>query len=54
MEMNTEPKSKTNRILIERSRQRQEEALDGALKNTFPASDPISIEQPAPPAADHD
>ncbi len=30
-------------------RQRQEEALDEALKNTFPASDPISIEQPAPP-----
>jgi hypothetical protein len=30
-------------------RQRQEEALDEALMNTFPASDPISIEQPAPP-----
>jgi hypothetical protein len=30
------------------ARQRQEEALDEALKNTFPASDPISIEQPAP------
>jgi hypothetical protein len=30
-------------------RQRQEEALDEALKNTFPASDPVSIEQPAPP-----
>jgi len=35
-------------------RQRQEEALDDALKNTFPASDPISIEQPIPPAADRD
>ena len=33
-------------------RQHQEEALDDALKNTFPASDPVSIEQPAPPAAD--
>lgn len=33
-------------------RQRQEEALDDALKNTFPASDPVSIEQPAPPEAD--
>jgi hypothetical protein len=32
-----------------RSRRHQEEALDDALKNTFPASDPISIEQPAPP-----
>ena len=29
-------------------RERQEAALDDALKNTFPASDPISIEQPAP------
>jgi hypothetical protein len=35
-----------------RARRHQEEALDDALKNTFPASDPISIEQPAPPAAD--
>jgi hypothetical protein len=32
----------------------QEEALDDALKNTFPASDPVSIIQPAPPAADLD
>jgi hypothetical protein len=31
------------------ARQRQEEALDEALRNTFPASDPVSIEQPAPP-----
>jgi hypothetical protein len=31
----------------ERSRRHQEEALDDALKNTFPASDPISLEQPA-------
>jgi hypothetical protein len=31
------------------ARQRQEEALDDALKNTFPASDPVSIEQPVPP-----
>jgi hypothetical protein len=28
------------------TRERQEEALDDALKNTFPASDPVSIEQP--------
>jgi hypothetical protein len=28
----------------------REEALDDALKNTFPASDPVSIEQPAPRA----
>ena len=29
-----------------RERERQEEALDEALKNTFPASDPVSAEQP--------
>jgi hypothetical protein len=29
-------------------RRRQEEALDEALRDTFPASDPVSIEQPAP------
>ena len=27
-------------------RRRQEEALDEALKNTFAASDPVSVEQP--------
>jgi hypothetical protein len=32
----------------------QEKALDNALENTFPASDPVSIVQPAPPAADFD
>jgi hypothetical protein len=37
-----------------RKRRRQEEALDEALKNTFPASDPVSVEQPVPPAADRD
>jgi hypothetical protein len=35
-------------------RRRQEEALDDALKNTFPASDPVSALQPGrddePPA----
>jgi hypothetical protein len=31
---------------LERERLRQEEALDEALKNTFPASDPVSVEQP--------
>jgi hypothetical protein len=37
-----------------RERRDQENALDEALKDTFPASDPVSIEQPAPPAADRD
>ena len=31
---------------VERERLRQEEALDEALKNTFPAYDPVSVEQP--------
>jgi hypothetical protein len=31
---------------LERERIRQEEALDEALKNTFPASDPVSVEKP--------
>jgi hypothetical protein len=29
-------------------RRRQEEALDQALMDTFPASDPVAVEQPAP------
>jgi hypothetical protein len=33
-----------NRIRCER--RRDEKALDEALKNTFPASDPVSVEQP--------
>ena len=37
-----------------RTRRQQEDALDDALKNTFPASDPVSIEQATPPAADYD
>ena len=37
-----------------RERTHQENALDEALKDTFPASDPVSIEQPTPPAADRD
>jgi hypothetical protein len=31
---------------VERERMGQEDALDEALKNTFPASDPVSAEQP--------
>jgi hypothetical protein len=33
-------------------RRRLDEALDEALANTFPASDPVSAEQPVPPAPD--
>jgi len=36
------------------ARERQEEALDDALKNTFPASDPVSIAQPTPLDTDDD
>jgi hypothetical protein len=43
---------KSDRDRATRARKHQEEALDDALKNTFPASDPVSIEQPTPPAAD--
>jgi hypothetical protein len=45
--MTTDPKRKTPQDNSGRDRRRrQEEALDEALKNTFPASDPISAEQP--------
>jgi hypothetical protein len=44
--MLTEPKKPTDRD----KRGRDERALDEALKNTFPASDPVSIEQPTLPA----
>ena len=37
-----------------RERGHQEEVLYDTLKNTFPASDPVSVVQPAPPAADRD
>jgi hypothetical protein len=50
--MNADPKPKPHKRehdRSKRSRRHQEEALDDALKNTFPASDPFSIEQPAPP-----
>jgi len=47
--MATEPKRKPqqdDRDRNERERVNREEALDEALKNTFPASDPVSAEQP--------
>ena len=48
------PRDRSSGRAARARRQHQEEALDDALKNTFPASDPVSIEQPAPPAADYD
>jgi len=44
--MIAEPKQHKDRD----KRERNERALDEALKNTFPASDPVSIEQPMSPA----
>ena len=53
IEMIAEPKRETHQDDRDK-RKRQEKALDEALKNTFPASDPVSVEQPTPPAADRD
>ena len=55
--MLAEPKRKRHQndsARDERERRHQENALDEALKDTFPASDPVSFEQPTPPAADRD
>jgi hypothetical protein len=44
--MNADPKHKRDYDYVERAkraRRHQEEVLDDALKNTFPASDPVSI-----------
>ena len=50
IEMKRNPKRKPGKDDGEKlARGHQEEALDDALRNTFPASDPVSIEQPAPP-----
>jgi hypothetical protein len=34
------------KISDEAERKRRENALDEAIENTFPASDPVSVEQP--------
>jgi len=41
-------KSKQNRNAIER--QRLEAALEEGLEETFPASDPVAVTEPRPPA----
>jgi hypothetical protein len=43
-----------NRARATRERTHQEDALDDALKDTFPASDPVSAEQPVTPTGDRD
>jgi len=48
-DMMANPKRKPRQGDVDREtgeRRRQEEAPDEALKNTFPAFDPISVEQP--------
>ena len=55
IEMIAEPKRKPHQNDNDRDKREcrhQEKSLDEALKNTFPASDPVSVEQPVPPAAD--
>jgi hypothetical protein len=53
--MIADPKRKSHQDHVDcDQRRRQEMELDEALKNTFPASDPVSVEQPKPPAADGD
>jgi hypothetical protein len=53
IEMIAEPKHEIRRddtVRGKRERKRHEKALDEALRNTFPASDPVSVEQPMVPA----
>jgi hypothetical protein len=52
--MIADPKPKPHQDDRDEKRRRQEKTLDEALENTFPASDPVSVEQPAPPASDRD
>jgi hypothetical protein len=52
--MTVDPRRKPHQDDGDAQRRRQEKALDEAIENTFPASDPISVEQPAPPAAGRD
>jgi hypothetical protein len=52
-----EPKRKrrqSDHARASRERTLQEDALDEALKDTFPASDPVSAEQPISPSGDRD
>jgi hypothetical protein len=49
IEMIARPKHKNHQDENDRSNReywRRDKALDEALKNTFPASDPVSVEQP--------
>ena len=55
IEVVADAKRKPNRddsSRVKREHTPQENALDEALANTFPASDPVSVEQPKPPRPD--
>ena len=52
--MISKPKRKPHQGDYDRDRRHREKMLDDALKNTFPASDPLSIVLPPPTAADRD
>jgi hypothetical protein len=55
IEVVADVKRKPNRddsARVKREHTPQENALDEALANTFPASDPVSVEQPKPPRPD--
>ena len=45
-ESQRKPDKFKTKISDEAERQRREKALDEAIENTFPASDPVSAEQP--------
>ena len=45
-ETQREPQKLKTKISDEAERKRREKALDEAIENTFPASDPVSAEQP--------
>ena len=45
-ESQRKPEKFKTKINDETERQRCEKALDEAIENTFPASDPVSAEQP--------
>jgi hypothetical protein len=57
IELIEEPKRKRRQpdhARARRERTPQENALDEALKDTFPASDPVSAGQPVLPSGDRD
>ncbi len=46
--MSGKPSRPQRQTVEDAERRRREEALDEGLRETFPASDPVSVTQPAP------